>query len=512
MSDDGAPAAGTPNAALWAGLVLAALLSFSAVVYFANFTGAAPSPPDGPAGSAPFEARGKRAGAPPAPLVPSEELWVVGGPPVERPDAPEGAPNVVLVLMTAVRRDALEPYGAPAGRSPAIAALAARGARFGDVIAAAPHPRGAEIAVLTGQHAASIDAVDPGPGPESRPVAPEVETLAERLQGAGWATIGLTANHNLNVDGGLTQGFDRYRQAQAQSFRPAARIDAAELVREASRALGERPEPLAERPFYLQLSMVDAHSPLRRYKALEAQLDPQTPNAQYRAAVRTLDDALDLLLDELDALGHKVGEDTLLVVVSEHGEGNNDPEHHGRFHGHLMYETAVGIPWIVVGPNVLPGRVIGGLASQTDVMPTLLELAGVPVPHELDGRSWAAQLRGEGDRTDRQRAFADTWYFGTSRASIWTPTTACQKDYGSLPTEGGAFAEGCYDRTIDPEFRNLQRDDALMAELDAWRAEVASRVTGAAPPAGDAANGGDGEVGEDAGAAAEDPTEPEAAG
>ncbi|MEZ4235634.1 MAG: sulfatase-like hydrolase/transferase [Myxococcota bacterium] len=355
------------------------------------------------------------------------------------------------------------------------------------------------MALLTGQHAAALDQVEPGPSPEDRVLPDAVATLPEVLQDAGWTTVGVAGNHNYNVDTGLVQGFDRFRDAQKPSYRPSGRTPAARVVAEGLAALDARPDWLAERPFYLQLSFVDAHSPLQRLPELEQELDPDRPNADYRAAIRKIDDAVQQLVDELDARHHEVGVDTLLVVVSEHGEGLGDPPHHGKRHGHVLYETSVAIPWIVVGPGVDPGRGgrwIGGLASQTDLAPTLLDLAGAPaLPGPLDGHSWAAQVRGQGDRTDRTRAFSDTWYFTSNRAAIWTDAMACQRDFGSLKQDGDApFADGCYDRTIDPEFRNLKQDAALLGELEAWRAEVSAAVTERPDAGGEGREAGDEEV------------------
>ena len=209
------------------------------------------------------------------------------------------------------------------------------------------------------------------------------------------------------------------------------------------------------------------------------QFDPKTPGSTYRAAVHRTDEYVRGLWDGLGQLGFDRS-NTFLVVVGDHGEGISQPEHHGKAHGRYLYESSLDVIWLVEGPGVPEGRVIDGLASTTDVFPTVLDLLGLPVPTGIDGRSWATQVLGKADRTTRERAFSDTWFADVSRASVRTERMACQKDFGSKENARDTFVDGCFDRKTDPDFRNVTMDDALMAELVAWRAEVSAHLT--SPP------------------------------
>ncbi|MEZ4235633.1 MAG: hypothetical protein R3F59_05625 [Myxococcota bacterium] len=134
MSDD-SPTPATGRSGLVVGSLVVGLLLVLALLWAAGFDRAPGEP--GAAGDDPFgldakaKAKGKGRGrgreADPA-LRDEGALWFAGpawtAPPADRPAAPVGAPNVVLVTLSGVRRDALEPYGAPAGRSPHLAALA----------------------------------------------------------------------------------------------------------------------------------------------------------------------------------------------------------------------------------------------------------------------------------------------------------------------------------------------------------------------------------------------------
>lgn len=396
--------------------------------------------------------------------------------PFARPPAPPGARNLVLVILTAVRRDALTTYGAPADAAPYIGELARNGARFDDALAASPFAGTSAVALLTGQHAATLDMVEPGLSADRRVLPDGVETLPERLRGAGWATFGIAANFNYNSETGLAQGFDRYESAPPNSFAPVLRRTEDSIVADALALFENLPEDLADRPFYLQVELLDAHPPWRSQPELEELFPPSEPNRPYRAAVRHLDDAVRSLMKALAADGHTPATDTYVVVLAEHGSGNGDPPHHGRAPGRLLYASSVRVPWVISGPDVAKNHVIWGLASLTDVSPTLLELLGLPPFAGVDGQSWAAQVRGTSDRTTRTRAFSDTWHFNVNRASVWTEGAQCQKDFGSVETVD-QFETACFDRIADPTFVRPRADPALMRELEQWRATVSANVT-----------------------------------
>jgi len=110
----------------------------------------------------------------------------------------------------------------------------------------------------------------------------------------------------------------------------------------------------------------------------------------YDAEIAYLDSELERLWKELDALG--LSDDTVVVVTSDHGEALGE---HGRIgHGTVLHEELMRIVLLVRAPRVAPQRV-GQLACSVDVMPTALELSGVPLPASpLQGRSLAPLLNG----------------------------------------------------------------------------------------------------------------------
>ena len=113
--------------------------------------------------------------------------------------------------------------------------------------------------------------------------------------------------------------------------------------------------------------------------------------AQYLGQVTLVDRAVGQILRALEESG--LADDTIVVYTSDHGDMMGD---HDVLAKNYQYEEAmrvpllVRVPWLETTGHLIPGRV-----SQIDLVPTLLELTGEPVPEKLEGQSRAAVLRGE---------------------------------------------------------------------------------------------------------------------
>lgn len=405
--------------------------------------------------------------------------------PADRPAAPKDAANVVVVFASTQRRDQWTAYGGPEGTTPFLSERAKAGARMNDALAVAVDPRAAAAALITGQYPHAVGLVEVADKKNFRDLPPAADTLAERLQRAGWFTVGLTANHHLNHKAGAAQGFDWYRDSQPFSLMLEQRIDAKEVVEKALARVSERTEAEKARPLFLQLAFVESHKPFKippdEFKAFEKEGDP-CDCAPYRATVRRVDEAVKALVEGLAARG-LTPENTVFTVIADHGEGLDLPPAHRKQHGFVLYRSSVQIPWLVWGRGVPAGREVAGLASQVDFAPTVAALAGLSGLTGFDGSDLSAAVLGTGE-SPREVAYADTFYDGAHRASIWTTTRQCQKDYGSVLAEPDQFATGCYDRVADPDFLGAPiADDALAKRLDAMHDELLQRAAATGGPA-----------------------------
>jgi arylsulfatase A-like enzyme len=240
---------------------------------------------------------------------------------------------------------------------------------------------------------------------------PAVHTLAEVLKSAGWDTAAFTGGANLHRSRGFDQGFDVYRHS-AQLSRALAWLDAhrghrfflffhtyevhdpylpaphwqSKFVRGGAPRLLETVGRLrknaggwtrAHRVFWESVTAGDAN-------------DRRTLSALYDAGIRTMDGrTLAPLLDRLDTLG--LADDTLVVFTSDHGEAFGE---HGAYLHDDLYAGTLRVPLVLRFPGrVPPGRRVPDRVRLLDVMPTVLELLGVPAPAGLQGRSIAPLLR-----------------------------------------------------------------------------------------------------------------------
>ena len=191
--------------------------------------------------------------------------------------------------------------------------------------------------------------------------------------------------------------------------------------------------------------------------------------SQYDAEVRCVDDGIRELLGAIETLG--IAEETAVFIFSDHGEELG--EHGVYFDHHGLYESDIRVPLIVRWPGVeVDGRRIRSLAQHTDLAPTVLDGAGLPVPRGMDGRSLLPFIHGGSDREEGELLLSQecTWMAKWAVCEGgWKLIAALEPDFYGNPMRE------LYDLDRDPqEQRNLARElpdktremgDILAAEL-----------------------------------------------
>lgn len=175
--------------------------------------------------------------------------------------------------------------------------------------------------------------------------------------------------------------------------------------------------------------------------------DARLGRAYYYSMCRLMDEQLARILDALDRQG--LAENTIVIYTTDHGELLGD---HGLWmKGPFHYEELIRVPLLARWPRGLPaGRRVDGLLSHVDLVPALLDAAGLPPAGDLDGRNALPLLRGEVPRVrDSLVVECTDDPAGLRLKTIVTPehklTVYHQRDTGE-----------CYDLTADPgELRNL---------------------------------------------------------
>ncbi len=392
--------------------------------------------------------------------------WSLGG---RFPFASRRPPNLLLVSIDTLRPDHLGAYGYAAARTPAIDALARRGVRFANATTVTPLTLPAHTSLLTGTFPAFHGVRDNG----QFYVDESQITLAEVLKANGYRTGGFVGAFVLDRRWGIAQGFDTYfDDFDLGKYQLAAGIDAAqrpadEVVDKAIPWITQA----GDRPFFAWVHLYDPHSPYAAPAEFAASF-PATLEGAYDAEIAFTDAQLGRLID---ALGDR-RDNTLIVVAGDHGDGLGD--HGEQQHGFFVYDAATQIPVIVAGPGV-PVRAPADQVRIVDIMPTVLELLGLPRPAAVQGTSLVPLANGK--RQDLL-ALTETWYpryhYG------WSELLAVRDGRYKFIA---APRRELYDLQRDPEERtnlaaeNPQRADALERALREMTAAVSSAAPARAP-------------------------------
>jgi arylsulfatase A-like enzyme len=174
--------------------------------------------------------------------------------------------------------------------------------------------------------------------------------------------------------------------------------------------------------------------------------------AAYYAQIELIDNQVGRILDALEASGQR--DDTIVIFTSDHGEMLGD---HGLlWKGCRFYEGAVRVPLILSWS----GRFKQGLRSDalvelTDIVPTLLDVLGLPISPHIQGRSLLPILQGEAD-PGKHREFARCEYHDALDRQFASHANMLRTDRYKLAVYHGQDAGELYDLHEDPhEFNNL---------------------------------------------------------
>ncbi|MFB6135846.1 MAG: sulfatase [Halobacteriaceae archaeon] len=238
--------------------------------------------------------------------------------------------------------------------------------------------------------------------------------------------------------------------------------------------LDGQPEPLAELREHNEA--VDHDSVVHQVDAPPEQRHRQ--RAYYYANVSMIDEQVGRILDALEANGY---DDTVVVFTSDHGEALGD---HGHSQKWTMYDVVTRVPTVVWSPDRFEGgRRVDDLCQLFDLGPTVLDLAGVPVPESMEAESLRPALEGD-DWEGRDCVFAEhardgilqgTAFMTMVRTEDWKLVHFVDHDEGQL-FDLNADPEETENRWDDPEAQSKKRE--LLDRLLEWRIESAHETAG----------------------------------
>lgn len=365
--------------------------------------------------------------------------------------------RVFLVSVETFRHDHVSAYGYPRRTTPNLDAMIGAGASFDRHWASAPYTHPSLAALVTGLVPTRLGFVDNIPT-----VGGDLLTAAQLFARGGYVTAGFSVQYVLSNRYGLNRGFHYYRNHPND-------VPASEITRELLPFL----EDHAEDNLFVWLHYFDPHGPYRppagyrqRFQndatwnadtqklklGTAAEGTPDIPPYVYdanqlerRHYVAGYDGDIAYWDEEFGKLWRFVQDkgwanDTLFVVTADHGESLGE---HGRTFCHgSLYETDLHVPMGMWGPGrVTPGMRVTAETSHVDVLPTLLDYAGLPVPAGLHG----ASLRGV-TTTRPANAAPVTAVVGRGDNLRWAVRTADTK----VLLDSGGQLTAAYDLATDP--------------------------------------------------------------
>ena len=369
--------------------------------------------------------------------------------------------NLVLITLDCVRPDFLGCYGCRDVRTPALDRMASRGVVFEQAITQAPNTWVSHAGLLTGLYPplhglhTPYDRIDPG-----------VPTLASLLEEKGYRCAGFPGNDLVGTRSGFGKGFDFYFEDYALAEQGADEQEGLtannrnrweDVLGEAEAWLGRQKSPV-----FLWFHYLDTHH-LPECDLPEYYRYSRDPLWQFYEGKISYADrcCVQSVLDLLARSGRY--EDTLLVVLSDHGEElipGKPPVHNG-----LLGEAVLRVPLILFGEQIpWKGLRVPGLVRTADIVPTLVEgkfespeggpnpgghaFSGAPLPLPgLDRRG--------GYSDDRELAYAENEPLGLFciRSAQWKHVT-------------GPEGDQLFDLSEDPgEQRNVIDRHPMTAEL-----------------------------------------------
>ena len=341
--------------------------------------------------------------------------------------SPQG---VILILADTLRRDHLQTWHYERPTTPVLAELAAEGAMFADNISQATWTKVSVPAILSSLYPTSHGIVGM---PDRLPAS--ATTLAEAFLNAGFATFHTSSVQFTGKLTNLHQGVEVLHE-RASIDGDALGVSNSKTARTYIDRFLEWVAVHHDVPFFAFIHVFDPHTPFEPYAPYDTMWAPPTGKADHEArlkqvqdhfgenarvgvrahrgpeslpdtveleqagvdvdafldheidwydgSIRAMDVEIGRLLEGLDQLG--LSDKTLVAFISDHGEELLD---HGKhFHGNSLYGEMLNVPLILWWPGVVPpGLVVEETTESISLMPTLLELSGLPRPDALQGQS-----------------------------------------------------------------------------------------------------------------------------
>jgi N-sulfoglucosamine sulfohydrolase len=316
-------------------------------------------------------------------------------------DASIGRPNILMITTHDLGRH-LGCYGIAEVQSPNIDGLAARGVRFANMFSTSAVCSPARGALHTGRYPQSNGLMGLTHAPWWWRFKEGEQHTAAILQRAGYETYLCGLQHVFAGGEANKYGYQHVLTTKT---------DAENTVELAGKFLGSRGRE--SKPFFLKVGFFEVHRKGGSYKHRE--YDPSKPVfipsyladtpvmredlGRYQEEIRYFDSCVGRVLSTLE--DSSCARNTLVVFTADHGI----PYPGAKW---CLRDPGIEVPLILYQPDspLSGGKVYEELISHVDVLPTLLDLIGIPKPSNLQGVSFADFLQGKSDQKPRREIYA----------------------------------------------------------------------------------------------------------
>ena len=295
-------------------------------------------------------------------------------------------PNIVFITCHDLGKH-LGCYGQETVNSPSLDRLAEEGVLFNNSFCTAPQCGPSRAALHTGRFSHANGMLGQMHQPFNWTLHADEKHLAERLRDVGYDTVMVGLQHVSQVPETL---YNRVFPVQP----------AHELAQTVTQQLEQLSQ--SDTPFYLEVGFVEPHRPFDRpYVQSDASKGvklphyaPDTPEASsdfamLQGIIRVMDEGVGQVLDAIDK--NNLRENTWVIFVTDHGIAM--PRAKGN-----LYDAGIETALMMRLPSsdkLCNGIPINNLISHVDIVPTLLEAVGAPIPDNLHGTSFWSLLHGE---------------------------------------------------------------------------------------------------------------------
>ena len=420
-------------------------------------------------------------------------------------EAGEPPRGVIVVLADTLRRDRLPFYGYDRDTAPHLTRMAENGTVFEKPVAQGSWTKVSVPSILTSLYPTTHGLVEP-----KHRIPATATTLAEVFREAGYATFATSSVGFTGQNSNLHQGVEVLHERGSvrdlgHSRSKTARIFVDQLL--------PWLEDHRDVPFFVFLHAFDPHDPFEPYppyntlystaeenaaqdersekleKVMEemdglshlpatkhlvkAEIDPDVFVGHefdwYDASIRGMDVEIGRLLEGLKNLD--LLDDVVIAFASDHGE--EFLEHDKHFHGTSTYGELINVPLVLHWPGVVPAGRVPNVIQMIDLMPTILELARLPIPEEAQGQS-LLPLLGDSSGWRQRPAFSERKRIPDD------PFYLPEVDSFAVVTEGWKLVQNTERPADYPEFElfDYHQDPLDQHDVAGEYSEVVERLAG----------------------------------